>query len=79
MYISKKFKNIYLEPSWLNTLSIKTAIEEIGPERIMFSTDEPVSNTVVELAKYREALKESKNLERVFSGKAIEVFNLKIK
>ena len=77
LYISKKFKNIYLEPSWLNILNLKAAIGEIGPERVMFSTDEPVANAAVELKKYREALKESKNLERVFSGTTIEVFDLK--
>lgn len=77
LYLVKKYKNTYMEPSWLNILSLKTIIKEAGPARVMFSTDEP-SNAPVELTKYRAAIKDKKALEQVLSGTAIEVFNLKI-
>jgi hypothetical protein len=77
LYIAKKFKNIYMEPSWTNVLYIQDIIREIGPARVMFSTDDPV-NAPVELAKYRTAIKDKSALEQVFSGTAKEVFNLRI-
>lgn len=76
LYLAKKFPNIYIEPSWLNILSLQTVIKEIGAEKVMFSTDEP-TNAPVELAKYRAAIKDKNALEQALSGTAIKVFNLK--
>lgn len=76
LYIAREFENVYLEPSWLNIYSLKTAIESIGPRRIMFSSDMPM-NIPVELAKYRTIIKDEKMIGQIMSGTAIEVFQLK--
>ncbi len=77
VYIAKKFPNVYLEPSWINVLNLKSIIEQVGVDKVMFSTDDPL-NAPVELTKYRTIIKDQEELEKVFSKTAIKVFNLKI-
>jgi len=76
LYLAEEFDHVYLEPSWLNVVSVKAAIDALGANRIMFSSDMP-SNVPVELAKYRTILKDEKELEQVMYKTAREVFNLK--
>ncbi|MDO8685088.1 MAG: amidohydrolase, partial [Clostridiales bacterium] len=67
--------NVYLEPSWLNVLSIKVAVQVLGAHKIMFSSDMP-ENIPVELEKYRSAFEDEAILQQIFCGTAKEVFGL---
>lgn len=75
LYVAEHCPNVYLEPSWLNIYSLKEAMERIGAERIMFSSDMPM-NIPVELAKYRTVTDDAVLLEQMLSGTARQVFNL---
>ena len=75
LVLASQFDHVYLEPSWLNILNVQKAVKKIGPEKLMFSSDIAI-NIPVELAKYRTLLSDGA-LERVLSGTAIEVFQLK--
>lgn len=77
LYVSEECPNVYLEPSWLNIYYLKQAIDRIGPERIMFSSDMPM-NIPVELTKYRAVTKDAEVLEQLLYLTAKNVFNLKI-
>lgn len=67
--------NVYLEPSWVNILSVRAAIGALGAGRVMFSSDDP-ANIPVELAKYRELAAGTKELDLLLGGTAIKVFKL---
>ena len=75
-YIAKKYENVYLEPSWVDIASFIGMIKEVGCSKLMFSSD-VVENIPVELEKCRCAAPGDSELERLLSGTAIEVFNLK--
>lgn len=68
-------KNIYLETSWCTIYDLKSFVETLGCERIMFGTDLPM-NAPVELAKYRALKLTDRQYERCFFGTANEVFRL---
>jgi uncharacterized protein len=78
LYLARHHDNVYLEPSWINVMNVKKALDSIGAGKIMFSSDQAL-NAPVELAKYKAAIKKPSDLERVLSGTAIEVFNLKVR
>jgi uncharacterized protein len=77
LFAAESCKNIYLEPSWLNIYSLKSAIDSIGPERIMFSSDMPM-NIPVELAKYRTVTDDKAILDQMLYKTANEVFQLNL-
>lgn len=77
LYAAQECGNIYLEPSWLNIYSIKQAVDTIGPERVMFSSDMPM-NIPVELAKYRTLAGDANVLDQLLFKTANEVFGLNI-
>jgi predicted TIM-barrel fold metal-dependent hydrolase len=74
--LATNFENVYVEPSWLSIINLKKLIDTIGVTRVMFSSDHAI-NVPVELTKYRTLIEEEAKLERILSGTAIEVFNLK--
>ena len=74
-YIAKTHDNVFLEPSWVDIASLAAKISEVGCSKLMFSSD-VVENIPVELAKYKEAISNPADLERVLSGTAVEVFHL---
>ncbi len=76
LWLAKENDNVWLEPSWLSILNVRRALNALGPEKLMFSSDHAV-NIPVELAKYQTLL-EGDALDRVLSGTAIEVFRLPI-
>jgi predicted TIM-barrel fold metal-dependent hydrolase len=78
LYAAQQCSNVYLETSWLDIYSLKNALEALGPERIMFSSDMPM-NIPVELAKYRALTKDTEVLAQLFSKTAMDVYNLNIK
>ena len=75
LFLAQEFDNVYIEPSWLGVLNLKKMIDELGPEKIMFSSDLP-NNIPVELTKYRSIIKDENDLEQVLSGTVIKVFKL---
>lgn len=77
LYIAKEFKNVYLEPSWLNVYNLMAALKALGAGRIMFSSDMP-ANIPVELAKYHVLTNDQGVLDQLLFKTAKEVFNLKI-
>ena len=77
IYLVMNYDNVYLEPSWIGIDNIIRAIKDIGANRIMFSSDVP-ENIPVELEKYKNATKDKKELDYIFSGTAIEVFKLNL-
>ncbi len=77
LYLAKTFKNVYLEPSWVNVLNIKNFISTIGASKLMFSSD-MIPNTPVEIAKYKQAVKDPAQLEQIMYKTVKEVYRLKI-
>lgn len=77
LMLAKDYENVYLEPSWLSVLNIKTAVEAVGARKIMFSSDDP-ENIPIELVKYRTAVRNEKDLDMVLAGTSASVFNLKM-
>jgi len=75
LFLAKEFDNVYLEPSWLGIHHVMSALKTIGAGKMMFSSDHSI-NVPVELAKYRTAIEDKMELEKVMSGTAAEVFNL---
>lgn len=75
LYVARSNENVYLEPSWLNVLNLKAAVQLLGPGKIMFSSDMP-ENIPVELEKYRTAFEDDTVLEQLFYRTAKFVFGL---
>lgn len=67
--------NIYLETSWCPPDVVKSFIDEIGCERIMFGTDVPV-NAGTEIGKYRSLKLSEYQFAKCCGGTAQEVFHL---
>ena len=67
--------NVFLEPSWCGTNAVKHMIEEVGCEKILFSSDNP-DQIPVELAKYRQIIKNEGDLEKVMWKNANRIFGL---
>lgn len=78
LYLAQHYDNVYLEPSWLSILSLKTAIQKVGASKIMFSSDH-AANIPVELAKYKTLLGDSADFEQAIWKTANDVFSLNLK
>jgi len=77
LYVARQCENVFMEPSWLNVISLGEAIQTLGPSRIMFSSDMP-QNIPVELAKYKYLLEDRPDdMEQIMWKTASAVFNLK--
>ncbi|MEC3885152.1 amidohydrolase family protein [Halobacillus sp. HZG1] len=77
--IASKFSNVYLETSLAPLLSLKLAIKEVGVEKILFGTEFPLSDVVVELEKIKRLpiCESEKNL--ILSGNISKILNIKVK
>lgn len=75
--LAREYDNVFLEPSWLSVLSIKAAVDAIGAGRVMFSSDVP-ENIPVELVKYRTAIRNENDLDKIFYKNAIQIFKLQV-
>lgn len=75
IYIAEKYDNVYLEPSWVGVIGVSNMIKRLGCGRIMFSSDN-INQMPVELAKYRQLIKNEDELEKVLYKNAKEVFKL---
>lgn len=67
--------NIYLETSWCTVLDLKSFVNTLGCERLLFGTDVPL-NAGVELAKYRALKLTDAQYEQCFYKTAAAVFDL---
>lgn len=75
--VASAFKNVYVECSWSMGGDIAWAIDELGPERVMFGTDLP-TNIQTELVKAKEAGITGDKLEWYYGKAAQKVFNIKL-
>jgi uncharacterized protein len=75
--LAQGYDNVYVEPSWIGILGIESMLKALGTSKLMFSSDMP-QNAALELAKYRTAIRNEHELERVLSGTCIDVFGLTI-
>lgn len=67
--------NITLETSWSTVLDIKSFIETIGADRVMFGTDVPL-NAGAELGKYKALHLTDEQYTAVYEGTARRVFHI---
>lgn len=77
VYLARKYENVFLEPSWVGVIGVKKMVNQIGCEKIMYSSDN-VDNIPVELAKYRSVIYNQEDLDKVFYKNAVKIYNLKI-
>ena len=73
--LAQKLDNVYLEPSWCGTNAVKHMIEKVGCDKILFSSDN-FDQIPVELAKYRQIIKNEDDLEKVMWKNANRIFKL---
>ena len=73
--MAKLCDNAFLEPSWVSTVSLNNMKQQLGAEKIMFSSD-TLNNVAVELTKYRYVFRTDAELEQVFHRTAEQVFQL---
>ncbi|HHU52111.1 MAG TPA: amidohydrolase [Firmicutes bacterium] len=75
---ARRYSNIWLETAGTPTVAIKTALQEIGPERIIFGSDSPYGGVggcqfqmnklkYLKLGKHAEALLLGENLRRILN------------
>lgn len=74
--LAMKYDNVFIEPSWVNTVGIKELLKTVGADKFMFSSDVP-SNVKPALDTFRSACGDEKILEKLFYGTAANVFSLK--
>lgn len=76
LYLAQECENVFLEPSWLSILCLRTALKKLGAAKVMFSSDHVV-NIPVELAKYNTLLEnDPASLAQALGGTARAVFRL---
>ena len=70
--------NVYFEfcSSGINPGRIRRAIDILGPERILFGTDQPLFAPWFEYGAYLDALENEEEAELVFRQNARRIFNL---
>ena len=75
--LAKTLDNVYLEPSWCGTNAVKHMIEQVGCDKILFSSDN-FDQIPVELAKYRQIIKNEDDLEKVMWKNTARIFKLNL-
>lgn len=73
--LAMKLDNVFLEPSWCGTNAVKHMIADVGCSKIMFSSDN-LDQIPVELAKYRQIIKNEDDMENVMWRNANRIFRL---
>jgi predicted TIM-barrel fold metal-dependent hydrolase len=66
-------ENIFLETSFVYVAIINQALEKIGSERIIFGSDMPRSDLVMELAKFKDVEMTDRARKRIFSGNIMRI------
>jgi predicted TIM-barrel fold metal-dependent hydrolase len=72
---AKLCPNVYLETSWLPSITIQNLCQNLGAERIMFGSDHG-ENVSVELEKYRSIDLSDEELKWCLGRTAAHVFNI---
>ena len=73
--LAEEHENVYVEPSWINLLSLEKMAQRLGADKLMFSSDMP-QNTPAELAIFRAVFPDEADLSKVLAGTALRVFNI---
>ncbi|MEM2841947.1 MAG: amidohydrolase family protein [Thermoproteota archaeon] len=69
--------NIYLETSWLPSITIHSLCKTLGADRLMFGSDH-AENAETELAKYRTMGLSEEDLEWCLGNTALKVFGIQV-
>jgi len=78
--VCKRFPNIYMDTCEFPFVDgIKRAVEELGPERILFGTDNPIDNPLFEIEKIKEANLGREAEEKIFFKNAAKLLKLEVK
>lgn len=75
IYLARRYENVFIEPSWLAIPNLMGMYKQLGPGKIMFSSDMLV-NLPMELCKYDLVFKEQEAREQVYHKTVESVFNL---
>jgi len=75
--LAKAHENVYVEPSWINLLSMEKFAREIGADKIMYSSDMP-QNTPAQLAIFNAVFKTPEEREKVFAKTAAKAFSFNL-
>ena len=73
--LAQEHDNVYVEPSWINLLSLEKMAAKLGADKLMFSSDMP-QNTPAELAVFRAVFTDENDLAKVLGGTAMRVFDI---
>lgn len=74
--LGEEFDNVFLEPSWVSTVTLNNIRNRCGASKVMFSSD-TLNNTEPELTKYACVFKDPEECEQVYHRTAEQVFKLK--
>ncbi len=66
-------ENIFLETSFVYVAIINQALKKLGSERIIFGSDVPRSNIMMELAKFKDVEITEQTRKRIFSENIIRI------
>lgn len=73
--VAARFPQVYLEPSWCPTFSVRRMLDELGPERILFGSDHP-DNIAVEFARFDALDMNKEQRDAVLGATASRLFGL---
>ncbi|MGG1554039.1 amidohydrolase family protein [Paenibacillus ferrarius] len=73
---AKYCDNVYLEPSWCQTYTIKKMINEVGIDRVVLGSDH-ITNLPVEITKFESIGLTKEQLEKVYYHNPKAIFKLK--
>ena len=73
--LALEHENVFVEPSWINLLSLEKMAKALGADKLMFSSDMP-QNTPAELAIFRAVFTSREDLAKVMAGTALRVFDI---
>ena len=73
--LAERYDNVFIEPSWVNLLSMEKMAARLGAKKLMYSSDMP-QNTPAALALFRAVFPRESDLEQVFYKTASQLFHL---
>ncbi len=73
--LAERHANVFLEPSWVGGFQVRSWVQTLGADRVMFGSDHG-DNAEVELAKFRSAGLSPDELAWALGGTAAGVFGL---
>ena len=73
--LAKRYNNVYLEPSWMPSVSIAAMVNAVGPQKVMFSSD-LVGNVKPAIFAFRQAITDERHLDQVMWKTASSVFGI---